>query len=121
MSIASPPFFVEITPLATTKIVAIAAEDGQPPRLRIAIEGGGCSGFRYHFTFENEALEDDQVILTSASSCSDLEVIVDPISALYLQGAVLDYEESLSGSQLVLRNPHAKSTCGCGQSFEATS
>jgi iron-sulfur cluster insertion protein len=112
MSAASA--LLEVTPKAIETVAALAREENRPARLRIAIEGGGCSGFRYHFTFENEAADDDHVI-----QADGLDVIVDPISAMYLQGAVLSYEETLSGSQLTLRNPQAKSTCGCGQSFEA--
>lgn len=107
------PALLEVTSQAIEKVTAIAQEEGHPACLRIAIEGGGCSGFRYHFTFEDQVAQDDHLISTNG-----LDVVVDPISALYLQGATLSYEENLSGAQLTLRNPHAKSTCGCGQSFE---
>lgn len=107
---------IEVTAAASQQVCAMAQEEGMPARLRIAIQGGGCSGFRYHFAFEDTVAEDDQRVLPEVPE--GLEIVVDPVSALYLQGAVLDYESSVFQSQLVLRNPNAKHTCGCGHSFD---
>lgn len=109
--LTDPPL-IQVTPDAVAKIRAIALEEGRAPRLRIAIEGGGCSGFRYRFDFEETVDEDDHLIPLGA-----LDVVVDPVSAMYLRGATLSHEESLLGSQLTLRNPNATHTCGCGSSF----
>ncbi len=77
------------------------------PYLRISIQGGGCSGFRYMFDFEQTKNEDDFEIG---------KVLVDPVSAVYLEGATVDYVENLMGSEFVINNPNATS-CGCGSSF----
>lgn len=103
-----------LTAHAVAKILAQAKHLNEPTRLRVAIEGGGCSGMRYQFEFDPDLLPDD-LEWTSG----ELTVACDPISAVYLQGASLDYEENLQGAQLVLRNPNATQTCGCGHSFSA--
>lgn len=77
-------------------------------KLRLAVQGGGCSGFQYSFTFDQQA-EDDLLV--------EEFVVVDPISSTYLEGVTLDYETSLLGSQFKVRNPTATATCGCGKSF----
>jgi iron-sulfur cluster insertion protein len=107
---------MEVTAAASQQVCAMAQEEGFPPRLRIAIQGGGCSGFRYHFAFEETVADDDQRLLPDEPG--GLEIVVDPISALYLHGAVLDFEKTVFQSQLVLRNPNARHTCGCGHSFD---
>jgi iron-sulfur cluster insertion protein len=108
------PLVLAVTPEAASRVLQVAEEQDEPARLRIAIAGGGCSGFKYAFTFDADVLEDDLEVATAG-----LTIVCDPLSALYLQGAELRYEENLTGAQLVLRNPNATHTCGCGQSFSA--
>lgn len=90
----------------------IAGEDNPDLMLRIYVQGGGCSGFQYGFTLEEDISEDDEVIETDG-----VKLLVDPLSAQYLIGATLDYTESLQGSQFVITNPNATTKCGCGSSF----
>ena len=80
--------------------------------LRVFISGGGCSGFQYGFTFDQEEKDGDTVV-----SNHGVKLLVDPMSVQYLTGAEIDYTESLEGSQFVIRNPNAQTTCGCGSSF----
>ncbi len=80
--------------------------------LRVAIEGGGCSGFQYSYDLVNSPAPDDHVILAHG-----VQVLVDPISLQYLSGATLDYESDLSGNRWVMKNPNATARCGCGSSF----
>ena len=81
-------------------------------KLRVYIQGGGCSGFQYGFEFDEGCSEDDFAIVTDG-----VTLLVDPLSLQYLAGAEVDYSESLQGAQFVIRNPNAKTTCGCGSSF----
>lgn len=80
--------------------------------LRVFVTGGGCSGFQYGFTFDDAAAEDDTLVANGT-----VTMLVDPMSFPYLQGAEVDYEEGLMGSKFLVRNPSAKTTCGCGSSF----
>lgn len=81
-------------------------------KLRVFITGGGCAGFSYGFTFDEEAAEDDTVVERDG-----VTLVVDPMSFQYLAGAEVDYKEGLQGSQFVINNPNATTTCGCGSSF----
>jgi len=102
-----------VTDAAVAKVRELVAEEGNPNlKLRVYITGGGCSGFQYGFTFDEERSEDDLALERAG-----MTVVVDPLSLQYLMGAEIDYSESLSGAQFVIRNPNAKSTCGCGSSF----
>jgi iron-sulfur cluster insertion protein len=83
-------------------------------KLRVYVSGGGCSGFQYGFTFDEEVNEDD----TSVEN-GGVTVVIDSMSIQYLAGAEVDYKEDLSGAQFVIRNPNATTTCGCGSSFSA--
>ena len=96
-----------LTENATKQIEEGLAESNEP-YLRISVQGGGCSGFSYVFDFEQSKEEDDTEIG---------KVLVDSMSAMYLVGAVVDYKEDLMGSQFVINNPQATTTCGCGSSF----
>lgn len=80
--------------------------------LRVFISGGGCSGFQYGFTFDEECADDDTVLEKMG-----VKLLVDPMSYQYLTGSEIDYRENLEGAQFVIRNPNVKSTCGCGSSF----
>ena len=109
---------VETTPLTFTsaaarKVAQLIEEEGNPNlKLRVYIQGGGCSGFQYGFTFEEEVSEGDTEVETEG-----VTLLVDPMSMQYLTGAEIDYTEGLQGAQFVIRNPNATTTCGCGSSF----
>ncbi len=90
----------------------IAEEDNDNLKLRVYISGGGCSGFQYGFTFDEEINEDDTQIENGG-----VTVLIDSMSVQYLNGAEIDYKEDVSGAQFVIRNPNASTTCGCGSSF----
>jgi len=101
------------TPAAATKVRELIAEEGNAAlKLRVYIQGGGCSGFQYGFEFDEVQGEDDLAIVTDG-----VTLLVDPLSLQYLMGATVDYSETLSGAQFSIRNPMAKTTCGCGSSF----
>lgn len=104
-----------LTDAASAKISELLQKEDNPDlMLRIFIQGGGCSGFSYGFTFE-EGLEDGDMSVENAG----VTLIVDPMSVQYLIGAEVDYTESIAASQFVIRNPNAQTTCGCGSSFAA--
>ena len=104
---------ITITESATTKISEILAEENNPKaKIRVFVQGGGCSGMQYGFTIDEEQNEDDFEIPAGSMS-----VLVDSISAQYLTNANIDYVEDLSGSQFKISNPQAQTTCGCGSSF----
>ena len=104
---------IEITENAANKISDILLEENNSKaRVRVFVQGGGCSGFQYGFTIDEEQNEDDFEIPAGVSS-----VLVDSISLQYLQNARIDYVEELSGSQFKISNPNAETTCGCGSSF----
>lgn len=103
---------ITITESAKTKISEVLAEENHKSKLRMFVQGGGCSGFSYGFTIDEEQAEDDFEIPAGSSS-----VLVDPISAQYLMGATVDYKDDLEGARFSILNPQAQSTCGCGSSF----
>jgi len=101
------------TPAAAKKVASMIEEEGNPDlKLRVYIQGGGCSGFQYGFAFDEEINEGDEVVVTDG-----VTLVVDPMSMQYLVGAEIDYTEGLQGAQFVIRNPNATTTCGCGSSF----
>ena len=103
------------TDSAASKVEALIDEEGNPElKLRVFVTGGGCSGFQYGFTFDELANEDDTSLVKDG-----VTLLVDPMSYQYLVGAEIDYTEGLEGSQFVIKNPNASSTCGCGSSFTA--
>ncbi|AXE29068.1 iron-sulfur cluster insertion protein ErpA [Chromobacterium phragmitis] len=107
------PSPINFTDSACAKVQDLIAEEGNPDlKLRVFVTGGGCSGFQYGFTFDEIANEDDTAIERQG-----VTFLVDPMSYQYLVGAEIDYQESLEGSQFVIRNPNATTTCGCGSSF----
>ena len=98
---------------AASKVKSLMESEGNDElMLRVFVTGGGCSGFQYGFTFDDAIAEDDTRIDRDGVS-----MLVDPMSFPYLQGAEVDYEEGLGGSRFLVRNPSAKTTCGCGSSF----
>jgi iron-sulfur cluster insertion protein len=105
---------IEITESAKTKIVDILVEENNPRAvLRTFVQGGGCSGFSYGFTIDEEQNDDDFEIPLD----NKYKVLVDAMSMQYLQGAIIDYKEDLMGSSFNIKNPNAQTTCGCGSSF----
>lgn len=103
------------TDSAANKVKELILEEGNPDlKLRVFVTGGGCSGFQYGFTFEETANDDD-----TAMEKNGVTLLIDPMSYQYLVGAEIDYSEGLQGSQFVIKNPNATSTCGCGSSFSA--
>jgi len=110
---ATTPFV--FTDSAASKVKELIEEEGNPGlKLRVFVTGGGCSGFQYGFTFDEEVNEDDTTMEKNG-----VTLLIDPMSYQYLVGAEIDYSEGLEGSQFVIRNPNATSTCGCGSSFSA--
>jgi len=106
-----PP--LEFTDAAARKVSELIAEEGNDQlKLRVFITGGGCSGFQYGFTFDEDLTEGDTEIVKDG-----VTLLVDPMSVQYLMGAEIDYSEGLEGAQFVIRNPNASTTCGCGSSF----
>jgi iron-sulfur cluster insertion protein len=101
------------TDSAASKVSALITEEGNANlKLRVYVSGGGCSGFQYGFTFDEEINEDDTQVEKNG-----VTVLIDATSIQYLTGAEVDYKEDLSGAQFVIRNPNASTTCGCGSSF----
>jgi iron-sulfur cluster insertion protein len=132
------PVAVNFTENAAQKVWELIEEEGNPNlKLRVYITGGGCSGFQYGFTFDEEIKPDDAVItkVINKKAASDsatqedeeggsdgtviVMLLIDPMSYQYLVGAEIDYKSDLEGEQFIIRNPNAKTTCGCGSSFSA--
>lgn len=101
------------TSTAAKKVAELIQEEGNPDlMLRIYVQGGGCSGFQYGFTFDESINDGDEAVETDG-----VKLLIDPMSVQYLMGAEVDYTEGLQGAQFVIRNPNATTTCGCGSSF----
>ena len=108
--IPAPIFF---TDNAAAKVRELVEEEGNPDlKLRVFVQGGGCSGFQYGFTFDEIANEDD-----TKMEKNGVTLLIDAMSLQYLTGAEIDYKEDLEGAQFVIKNPNATTTCGCGSSF----
>lgn len=104
---------VEITENAKTKIQSIIEEENNPNlKIRTFVQGGGCSGFQYGFTLDEDQNEDDWELEIGTH-----KMLIDSMSMQYLQGAVIDYKEDAMGSNFSIKNPNAQTTCGCGSSF----
>jgi len=107
-------YMVNLTPVAVEKVKEILTQQNPVPAgLRVAVVGGGCSGFSYHMAFESAANENNDNIYEFGG----LKVMVDQMSEMYLDGIQIDYVESIEGSGFKFNNPNVKSTCGCGSSF----
>lgn len=101
------------TDAAANKVKHLIEEEGNADlKLRVFVSGGGCSGFQYGFTFD-EVINDDDTVMSK----NGVQLLIDPMSFQYLVGAEIDYSEGLEGSQFVIKNPGATTTCGCGSSF----
>jgi iron-sulfur cluster insertion protein len=121
------------TESAALKVYELIQEEGNPKlSLRVFITGGGCSGFKYGFTFDENINEDDMVIVKTLEKVEkededgdrgngsiNVNLLVDPLSYQYLAGAKIDYREDVEGARFVIQNPNAQTTCGCGSSFSA--
>ena len=114
MSVESfTPMTIQFTQGAASKVKNLVEEEGNPRlKLRVFVTGGGCSGFQYGFTFDEDVADDDTIIEREGVS-----LVVDAMSYQYLAGAEVDYQEGLEGSRFIIKNPNATTTCGCGQSF----
>lgn len=112
---------VVFTEAAALKVADLINEEGNAElKLRAFITGGGCSGFQYGFTFDDNIDEEDTVInkeVTIDGGKQTVQLLIDPMSFQYLVGAEIDYKKDLEGERFVIRNPNAKTTCGCGSSF----
>ena len=110
-----PPAPIVFTDSAAGKVAELVAEEGNPDlKLRVFVQGGGCSGFQYGFTFDEIVNEDD-----TRMEKNGVSLLIDAMSLQYLVGAEIDYKDDLEGAQFVIRNPNATTTCGCGSSFSA--
>lgn len=104
---------INITDHAKTRIIELLTEENNPNlSLRTFVQGGGCSGFSYGFTFDEEQHDDDFVV-----DLAQFKVLVDAMSMQYLQNAIIDFKEGIAGSHFSISNPQATTTCGCGSSF----
>ncbi|MCX7110163.1 MAG: iron-sulfur cluster insertion protein ErpA [Proteobacteria bacterium] len=113
MSTSQEPII--FTESAASKVGELIAEEGNEElMLRVYVQGGGCSGFQYGFTFDESVNDDDTQVEKNG-----VKVLIDSMSIQYLSGAEIDYREDASGAQFVIRNPNATTTCGCGSSFSA--
>lgn len=104
---------------AADKVAELIKEENNPKlNLRVSITGGGCSGFQYGFSFDEEVNEDDTIIEQQCSNgVASVKLLIDSMSYQYLHDAEIDYIQGIQGEQFVIRNPNAKTTCGCGSSF----
>ena len=111
----APPAPIVFTDSAASKVKELVDEEGNPDlKLRVFVQGGGCSGFQYGFTFDEVVNEDD-----TSMEKNGVTLLIDAMSLQYLVGAEIDYKDDLQGAQFVIKNPNATTTCGCGSSFSA--
>ncbi len=112
-AVTEMPAPLVFTDAAASKVKALIEEEGNPElKLRVFVQGGGCSGFQYGFTFDEVVNEDDTTF-----DKNGVQLLIDSMSFQYLVGAEIDYQEGLEGAQFVIKNPNASTTCGCGSSF----
>lgn len=115
----APASGINFSVSAADKVASLIQEEGNPElKLRIYITGGGCSGFQYGFTFDEKQNADDTVIEQACSANDErVKLLIDSMSIQYLKQAEIDYIQEIQGERFVIRNPNAKTTCGCGSSF----
>lgn len=112
-AVAEMPEPIVFTDSAAAKVASLIEEEGNPDlKLRVFVQGGGCSGFQYGFTFDEVVNDDDTTMVKNG-----VKLLIDAMSYQYLVGAEIDYKDDLEGAQFVIKNPQATSTCGCGSSF----
>ncbi|MGG4773539.1 iron-sulfur cluster insertion protein ErpA [Alcaligenaceae bacterium 429] len=113
IDLQAPPVPLLFSDAAVEKVRELLLEEGNPDlKLRVFVQGGGCSGFQYGFTFDDVVNDDDTTI-----DKNGVQLLIDPMSFQYLVGAEIDYKDDIDGAQFVIRNPNASTTCGCGSSF----
>jgi len=103
---------INLSESAANKIAEILSEEGPNMKIRVFVQGGGCSGFSYGFSIDEDQSDDDFVI-----EAYNVKILVDAMSAQYLQGSEINYKDDIEGSSFVIKNPNATTTCGCGNSF----
>lgn len=109
---------INFTDEAASKVKSLIDEEENPKlNLRVYITGGGCSGFQYGFTFDEEVNPEQDLVIVKQVEDAKVRLLIDPMSYMYLKGADIDYHEDINGAQFIIRNPNAKTTCGCGSSF----
>ena len=114
-AVTDMPSPIVFTDSAASKVAQLIEEEGNSDlKLRVFVQGGGCSGFQYGFTFDEVTNEDDTIMEKNG-----VQLLIDAMSYQYLVGAEIDYKDDLEGAQFVIKNPNAQSTCGCGSSFSA--
>jgi iron-sulfur cluster insertion protein len=114
-AVVEMPAPLVVTDSAADKVRQLIEEEGNAElKLRVFVQGGGCSGFQYGFTFDEDTNEDDTVMEKNG-----VKLLIDAMSYQYLVGAEIDYKDGLEGAQFVIKNPNASTTCGCGSSFSA--
>ena len=106
------PSSLSLTEGAVKKINSLSSQEDNRVNLRVYVTGGGCSGFQYGFSFDQEIDEEDTCITKDGAN-----LVIDPLSFQYLVGSTIDYSEDLAGSKFIVKNPNATTTCGCGESF----
>ena len=112
-AVAEIPAALVFSESASLKVKELIDEEGNPElKLRVFVQGGGCSGFQYGFTFDEVTNEDDTAMVKNG-----VTLLIDSMSYQYLVGAEIDYKDDLEGAQFVIKNPNATTTCGCGSSF----
>ena len=112
-AVTDMPSPIIFTDSAASKVAQLIEEEDNPDlKLRVFVQGGGCSGFQYGFTFDEITNEDDTIM-----DKNGVQLLIDAMSYQYLVGAEIDYKDDLEGAQFVIKNPNAQSTCGCGSSF----
>jgi iron-sulfur cluster insertion protein len=112
-AVAEMPAPLVFTDSAAAKVAQLIEEEGNPDlKLRVFVQGGGCSGFQYGFTFDEIVNEDDTTMTKNG-----VQLLIDSMSYQFLVGAEIDYKDDLEGAQFVIKNPNATTTCGCGSSF----
>jgi iron-sulfur cluster assembly accessory protein len=116
-TINQPEVLMTVTPVAGVEVKKFMSQEGVDPTvggLRVSVQPGGCSGFKYGLLIEDQAAEDDLIV-----DQGEYRVFVDPFSAQYINGVVIDYVSSMQGSGFTFKNPNATGGCGCGSSFSA--
>lgn len=109
---ARTPQGISLSESAAKRLAQLSEQDGQPVMLRVAVEGGGCSGFQYQMELVHSAQPDDLIIQRDNQAA-----LIDPVSVPFLKGSVITFVDELAGAQFVIQNPNASSSCGCGVSF----
>lgn len=111
LSVRSPEG-ITLSPSAAQRLAQLSEAEGHSVLLRVAVEGGGCSGFQYQMDLVQTSNPDDLVV-----SCNGQSALIDPVSVPFLKGSIIDFVDELAGAQFVIKNPNASSSCGCGVSF----